>query len=85
MSKSSRLEGAFQIWSGNCLAGIRASGGWNSLPSLDETQCRRQAWPNGGGRQLGRVRGQEQGGYVKGSDGTGGTWSGWTPSIRHLF
>ncbi len=23
MSKSSRLEGAFQIWSGNCLAGNR--------------------------------------------------------------
>ena len=25
-----------------------------------------------------------QGLTVRGFDGTGGTWSGWTPSIRHL-
>ena len=42
------------------------------------------AWPYGGVRQLG-VRVQAQGRHVRGSDGTGGTWSDWTPSIRHLF
>ncbi len=64
---------------------ISASGGWNCLPSLGETQCRRQAWPYSGVRQLGRVRGQAQGRHLRGPDGTGGTWSGQTPSIRHLL
>ena len=41
-------------------------------------------WSYRGGRQLGRVRGQAQGRYLRGFDGTGGTWSGQTPSIRHL-
>ena len=34
---------------------------------------------------FGRVRGQAPGRHVRGSDGTGGTWSGWTLSIRHLL
>ena len=29
------------------------------------------------------VRGQPQGWHLRGFDGTGGTWSGWTHSIRH--
>ena len=70
---------------GTVWRGIRASGGWRCLPSLGETQCGRQAWPYGGVRQLGRVRGQAQGRHVRGSDGAGVTWSGWTPSIRHLL
>jgi len=45
--------GVGTVWRGNS-----ASGGWRCLPSLGETQCRRQAWPYGGIRQLGRVRGQ---------------------------
>jgi len=44
-----------------------------------------RAWPYGGVRQLARVRGQALGGHVRGSDGTGGTWSGWTRSNRHLL
>jgi len=35
----------------------------------------------GGGEKAG---GQAQGRHVRGPDGTGGTWSGWTRSIRHL-
>ena len=68
---------------GTVWRGIRASGGWRCLPSLGETQCRQQAWPYGGDRQLGRVRGQARGRHPGRSGGTGGTWSGWTPSIRH--
>ena len=68
---------------GTVWRGISASGGCRCLPSSGETQCRRQAWPHGGVRQLGRVRGQAQGRHPRGSDGTGGTWSGQTPSIRH--
>ena len=70
---------------GTVWRGISATGGWSRLPSLGETQCRSQVWPYGGVRQLGRVRGQAHGRHVRGSDGTGGTWSGWTPSIRHLL
>ena len=51
---------------------------------LGETQCGGQAWPYGGVRQLGRVRGQARGRHLRGSDGTGGTWFGWTRSNRHL-
>ena len=68
---------------GTVWRGIDASGGWSRLPSLGETQCRRLAWPYGGVRQLGRVRGQAQGRHVRGSDGTGGTRSGQTRWIRH--
>ena len=70
---------------GTVWRGISASGGWNCLRSLGETQCRRQAWPYGGARQLGRVRGQAQGRRLRGPDGTGGTWSGKTLSIGHLL
>ena len=70
---------------GTVWRGIGASGGWRCLPSLGETQYRRQAWQYGGVRQLGRVRGQAHGRHVRGSDGTGGTRSGWTRWIRHLL
>ena len=43
---------------------------------------------SGGWRCLpvfGRVRGQAPGRHVREFDGTGGTRSGWTPSIRHLL
>ena len=45
------------------------------------------AWP---GRTVesvswGGCEGRVPGRHVRGSDGTGGTRSGWTPSIRHLF
>ncbi len=77
--------GASCIGVGTVWRGIGASGGWRCLPSLGETQCRRKAWPYGGVRQLGRVRGQAQGRHIWESDGTGGTWSGWTRSNRHPF
>ena len=64
---------------------ISASGGWNCLPSCGEPQCWRQAWPYGGVRQLGRVRGQAQGRHLRRSEGTGWTWSGQTLSAGHLF
>ncbi len=38
---------ASQIWGGNSLAGISASGGWNRLPSLGETQGRHEAGTQG--------------------------------------
>ena len=72
--------GVGTVWRGNS-----ASGSWSRLPSLGETQCWRQVWPYGGFRQLERVRGQALGRHERGPDGTGGTWSGWTRSIRHLL
>ncbi len=70
---------------GTVWRGISACFGWNRLSSLGERQCKGQAWPYGGVRQLGRVRGRAQGRHVRGSDGTGGTRSGWTRSIRDLL
>ena len=55
--------------------GVSASGGWNCLPSLGETQCRRRAWPYGGIRQLGRVRGQAHGLPLQDRCGEGLNWS----------
>ena len=78
-----RVQLRFRVGTG--WRGISASGGWRCIPSLGETQCRRQAWPYRRVRQLGRVRGQARGRHLRGSDGTGGTGSGWTPSIRHLL
>ena len=74
-----------RLWVGTVWRGISASGGWSCILSLGETQCRRLVWPYGGVRQLGRVRGQAQGRQLLGSGGAGGTWSGWTRSIRHPF
>ncbi len=54
---------------GTVWRGIRASGGWRCLPSLGETQCRRQAWPYSGVGQLGRVRGQAHGRHMAGTYG----------------
>ena len=64
---------------------ISASYGWSRKPSLGESQCKGRAWPYGGVCQLGRVRWQAQGRRLRGSDGAGGTWSGWTRSTRHLL
>ena len=57
---------------GTVWRGIGASGGWRCLLALGETQCRRQAWPYGGVRQLGRVRGQGQDRHLRGLIGLAG-------------
>ena len=41
---------------------ISASGGWNCLPSLGETQCRRQAWPKVESVSWGGCEGRHKGG-----------------------
>ena len=68
--RSGRVYPSFGV--GTVWRGISASGGWRCIPSLGETQCRRQAWPNGGVRQLG-VRGQAQGRPLQGTDLAEGT------------
>ena len=78
-------RGVSQIWGGNSLAVNRRQRRLALFASLGETQRRRQARPDRGVRQLGRVRGQAQGRHLRGSDGTGGTWFGWTRSNRHLL
>ena len=67
--------------------GWEQSGG-ESMTAVVEIVCPFFERGGAGGkskRKVGSVVWGAQGLTVRGFDGTGGTWSGWTPSIRHLL
>ena len=78
-----RMKQAGMRWSRNgaqAMLALRARSSANDgMKSLSD-----QLRPNIGMPPEGRVRGKAQGRHLRGSNGTGGTWSGWTLSIRHL-